>query len=111
VITEHYTNSQANRAFFESVIGPSFHFTTNFMRFCRENVGKTYRDAVAEWHREHESKKSDASREQLAPQQYNQYIRDYMGDNPGTAIRDAITAWNKKKQRRSTMKYDRADVK
>lgn len=111
MLTTQYTNSQVNRAFFESVIGPSFHFTTNFMRFCRENPAKTFGDAVAEWHREQAAKKSGAQPTAIAPQfQYNQYIRDYLQHNPSRSIRDAIAAWNRKKQQPGSMKYDHADA-
>lgn len=111
VITTGYTNSEANRAFFQSVIGPSFHFTTNFMRFCRENVGKTYREAVAEWHAEQERRQEKGHKTEIGAQfQYNQFIRDFMADNPGNPIAAALTAWKERKGRRGSLKYSREEA-
>jgi hypothetical protein len=57
IITEGYRSDQAHRAFFQSIIGPHFHFTVHFMNFMKENIGKTYQDAINEWYREKELQK------------------------------------------------------
>lgn len=102
IITEDYTSSQANRAFFTSSIGPRFHFTTRFMQFCKDNVGKTYQDAIDEWYSEEREKKNPTYKTTISPQfEYNQHIRDFMQANPDKTLKDAIDAWNElKKQRR-----------
>lgn len=56
VITENHRCSQEVRAFFKSVI-PKFHFSTYIQNYFKENVGKTYRDAVDTWVEEEKRKK------------------------------------------------------
>jgi len=51
VITVDYRSNPINRAFFEEVIGKHFHFSTAFQRYFKENVGKTFGDAVAYWYK------------------------------------------------------------
>lgn len=100
VITTGYTNNEANRAFFQSVTGRHFHFTTRFMRFCRDNPEKTFGDAVAEWKREHEERKTGAYRTAIAPQfEYNRFVREYIAEHPERSFRDAVSAWNEHKQK------------
>jgi hypothetical protein len=97
-----YTSSEANRAFFKTVIGPQFHFTTRLMKYCRENPGKTWGDAVREWQAEREEKTTCISSRPIAAQfEYNRFVREYFVTHPGGALADAIKAWNEhKKQRR-----------
>lgn len=93
-ITEDYRNSQVNRAFFKTVIGAEFHFTTRFMEFCRKNPDKTYRDAVDEWRLEQEERKRGEYKPEIARQfEYNRFIREYFRDNPGKNLNDAVDAW------------------
>jgi hypothetical protein len=95
------TSSEANRAFFESVIGPQFHFTTRLMRYCRENPYKTWGDAVREWHAEREEKKTGYSQPIAAQFEYNRCVREYFVTHPDGTFADAIKTWNEhKKQRR-----------
>ncbi len=106
IITEAYRSDQAHRAFFQSMIGPQFHFTVHFMNFMKENSGKTYQDAIDEWYRERERKKGLTSRSPIAPQfEYNQYIRAYFEHNPGRTLQDAIASWHSKKKKRGSTTY------
>jgi len=101
IITEDYRSSQENRAFFTSIIGPRFHFTTRFMQFCKNNVGKTYQDAIDEWYSEEREKRDPTYQTTIAPQfEYNQHIRDYLRTYPDKTLKDAIDVWNKHKKRR-----------
>lgn len=94
IITKNYTNNQVNRAFFQSVIGPEFHFTTRFMSFCKNNAGKTFRDAVDEWLLEREERKSGTYQPEIGSQfEYNQFIRDYFREHPGKSMKEAVEAW------------------
>ena len=112
IITTAYRSDQAHRAFFRSLIGQEFHFTVHFMNFMKENIGKTYQDAIDEWYRERERKKDRTSRSPIAPQfEYNQYIRAYFEHNPGKTLQDAIASWNRKKKRRGSTTYSPADEK
>lgn len=112
LISENYSSNEQNRAFFKTVIGEQFHFTTNFMRFCRENAGKTYRDAVNEWYKEQKSKQDKSFKTEIAPQfEYNRYVRDYLADNQDKSFKDAVKAWNKKKKQPGSKQYSPADLK
>lgn len=108
VITESHRCTQQARAFFKSVIGPKFHFSTFIQKYFKENVGKRYRDAVAAWYEEEERKKSPSYRKEIAPQfEYNQFIRDYFADplNKGKGREEAINVWNKVKKLPGSNQY------
>ncbi|WP_409295841.1 DUF6434 domain-containing protein [Peribacillus sp. SCS-26] len=97
VITADHHCSQEARAFFKSVIGPSFHFSTFIQIYFKSNIGKTYQDAVDAWYEEEERKKFRVSKKKIAPQfKYNQFIRDYFSDpaNKGKSRLDGVQAWN-----------------
>lgn len=107
IITENHRCSQAVRAFFKSQI-PSFHFSTFIQNYFKENVGKTYRDAVSAWYAEEERKKNSSNKKEIAPQfEYNQFIRDYFSDskNKGKKREDAIAAWQTIKKLPGNNKY------
>jgi SAP domain-containing new25/Domain of unknown function (DUF6434) len=95
-----YKCDAATRAFFESVIGPHFHFTAHLQRFRRANTGRrlTYGDLAAEWIAEHERRKDKTYTSPLMHSwEYNRFIRDYMRDKPrneGKTLKDAAAAWN-----------------
>lgn len=95
LLTKKYTSNETNRAFFKSVIGPHFHFSTRFMNFCKANPDKTYGDAINEWYAEQEDKKDPTYKTELAPQfEYNRFMRQYKEKNPGMSFQDAVKAWN-----------------
>ncbi len=105
IITNRYTNNEKNRAFFKSIIGPQFHFTTRFMNFCKNNVGKTYQDAIDEWFFEQKEKKEGKFKTEIAPQfEYNRFIRDFYDkpENKGKKLKEAIAAWEKSKRERGS---------
>lgn len=108
VITNTHRCSQDVRAFFKEVIGPHFHFSTYIQTYFKQNVGKTYEDAIAAWHEEEERKKSPDYERQIGAQfQYNQFTRDFFQDpqNKGKTRQDAIDAWNKAKKTKGTQTY------
>ena len=49
LIDSAYKNSQNSRRFFKSVCGDEFKFNRDFMRWLKENQGKTMGDAANEW--------------------------------------------------------------
>ncbi|MFC0044495.1 DUF6434 domain-containing protein [Metabacillus iocasae] len=108
VITENHRCSQQARAFFNEVIGPTFHFSTYIQTYFKENVGKTYRDAVAAWYEEEKRKKQPTYKNEIAPQfEYNQFIRDFFADpkNKGKSRAVAIESWNIIKNLPGSNKY------
>lgn len=77
VITESHRCSQNVRVFFKTEL-PKFHFSTYIQNYFKNNVGKTYRDAVDAWNKEEERKKDPSYKKNIAPQfEYNQFIRDF----------------------------------
>ncbi|MFD1447743.1 DUF6434 domain-containing protein [Oceanobacillus profundus] len=107
VISENHRCSQQVRAFFKTVIS-DFHFSTYIQNYFKNNIGKTYRDAVEAWYKEEERKKDPSYKKQIAPQfEYNQYIRDFFADpsNQGKSRKEAIEAWNTIKKLPGSNKY------
>lgn len=101
IIMDHHRCSQDVRAFFKTVIGPTFHFSTHIQTYFKNNVGKTYRDVVDAWYIEENRKKDPTYKKKIASQfEYNQYTRDFFSDpkNKGKSRKDAIESWNIIKQ-------------
>jgi len=99
VIGPGWRCSQAIRAFFESEIGPQFHFTATMREFIKHGEGKTLQEAIDAWHQNHHNPSSETP---IAPQfEYNRHIRDFFHQRPGATLQDAIAAWNDKKARRN----------
>ncbi len=49
LITSTYKNTQNVRRYFKSICGDQFKFDRSFMRWMKDNAGKTMGDAVNEW--------------------------------------------------------------
>jgi hypothetical protein len=102
-VTQAFKCDAATRAFFQSVIGEHFHFTADLQKFRRDHqskgIGLTYGDLVREWVAEFERRKDKAYKPRIERTwQYNQFVRDFMGDKPrnsGKSIRDAAQVWNR----------------
>lgn len=108
IIMENHRCSQDVRAFFKTAI-PNFHFSTYIQNYFKNNIGKTYRDAVVAWHDEEERKKKPSYKKKIAPQfEYNQFIRDFFADskNKGKVKEEAIEAWNTIKKLPGSNKYN-----
>ncbi|MFS0655547.1 DUF6434 domain-containing protein [Bacillus sp. 179-C3.3 HS] len=108
VITENHRCSQDVRAFFKTVI-PKFHFSTYIQNYFKNNVGRTYADAVNAWYEEETRKKDPSYKKDIAPQfEYNQFIRDFFADtkNQGKSQKEAIEAWNIIKKHPGHNKYE-----
>lgn len=101
VITEGHRCSQDVRAFFKSVIGPKFHFTTYIQNFFKDNIGKTYLDAVEALLEEEKRKKLPTFKKDITLQfEYYLFIRNYFADpsNKGKNRKEAIKAWSSLKK-------------
>ncbi|MFP7168758.1 DUF6434 domain-containing protein [Terribacillus sp. 7520-G] len=102
IITEDHRCSQDVRAFFKKEIGEHFHFSTYIQSYFRDNVGKTYEDAIRAWHEEEIRKQGPAYKKDIAPPfEYNRFIRKFFSDpaNKDKSCAQAVKAWNKKKSR------------
>jgi hypothetical protein len=114
--------TEANRAFFESVVGPRFHFSVKLQRYLRSNPTATYADAIAEWRRLDGAAASPAATagsdagvaaesNSIDPQfEYNRYIRAFFADNPGRSLAEAIACWRLRRSLPGPRAYDRTDL-
>lgn len=87
IITENHRCSQHVRAFFQSVI-PNFHFSTYIQNYFKENVGKTYADAIEAWYKEEERKKDPKYKKTIAP--HSNTINLYVTFMPIQRIMDKV---------------------
>jgi len=115
VITDNYKNTQNVRRFFMQNAHPAFKFNIAFMQWMKANVGKTLGDAVAEHHRQREAAAKPGFKSEIAPHnQFNQYTRDFLADNPNLGVAEARRYWARKKALPSANGrhvYDRSDLK
>ena len=109
-IRDSYKNTQNVRRFFKAHADPNFKFNIAFMEWLKANVGKTLGDAAAYC----QSQQDDKTTTKIKPHnQLNQYLRDFMADNPALGIEDARRAWALKKELPSETgrhRYERDDL-
>lgn len=111
VITDNYRNGENVRSFFVREIGSHFVFNTVFMKWIKDNVGKTLGEAIIEWNRIYNLKKEENYVSEIAPQfEYNRYMRAFLADNPELSSKDAIRHWKLKRSQRGTNEYERTDL-
>ncbi len=95
-----YKSDAATRAFFQSEIGPEFHFTYRLNQFRLQNENLTYGDLIDEWLAERDRRSRDDYLPPLARHgRYNRFIRAFFADpaNKGKTIQDGAKAWNERK--------------
>jgi SAP domain-containing protein/uncharacterized protein DUF6434 len=100
VVDHHYRCNNITRQFFQSVIGPHFHFTAHLQAYLKANreKGLTYGDLVKEWAAEYERRKDKRYKAPIhASWEYNQFTRDYLSDvqNQNRSISASAEAWKK----------------
>ena len=111
-ITDNYKNSENVRAFMKREIGSHFHFNTAFMKWTKQNIGKTMREAIAEWKRLYELENDKNYQTTISSQfEYNAYIRDFLADNKEKKLTDAIKYWKLKRNQRGNNVYSKEDLK
>ena len=111
LITDNYKNTENVRGFFKKQIGSHFKFNTIFMNWMKSNIGKTLGEAISEWNRIFELRKSKTYKTNIAPQfEYNTYIREFHAHNPSLSNKDAIKCWKVKKSRSGQNKYEGTDL-
>ncbi len=109
-IPKGYKNDLQHRSFFKSQIGEHFKFNVPFMKWMKENHGKTYKDAISEWNRIVTEKKQGNKSKISSQFQYNQYTRDFFKANPDARRDDAIKCWKYKKSLPGHNKYEKEDL-
>ncbi|WP_370401147.1 DUF6434 domain-containing protein [Sulfitobacter sp. JB4-11] len=114
VITDSYRNSQNVRRFFKSQVGDQFKFNIAFMAWIKANVGKTLADAVTEYERMMNEANAPGAQSKIAHHnQFNQYTRDFLADNPDMGMDDVRHFWALKRARPSEdgrHRYERSDL-
>lgn len=94
VITDSYKNSQNVRRFFRAQVGEHFKFDRAFMAWMKSNVGKTLADAVDQFHAQAAEKAQPGFQTEIADHnQFNQYTRDFMADNPDMGMKEVRHFW------------------
>ena len=99
VITDNVSFGPNFRNFMKSEIGNNFSCHSDFMDWVRSNTGKTLQDAVLKW-QELENRKDDPNfrRDIAVHNMLNQYVRDFLDDNPDKSFKEALRLWKIKKQ-------------
>jgi len=111
IITDSYKNSNNVRRFMEKEIGSHFKFNIPFMKWMKDNVGKTLKEARDTWITL-EVQKKDKNFKSYIPSsnQYNQYVRDFFADNPDATITQARKFWKLKRSLPGHNKYEKTDL-
>ena len=111
VITDSYKNTQNVRRYFQANVDPKFKFNIGLMDWIKANAGKTLGDAGNYW----QAQQDDTAPTQIKPHnQFNQYTRDFLQDNPNLGMQDARKFWALKKARPTKTGrhvYARSDLK
>ena len=99
VITDNYKNSQNVRRFFKTQVGDSFKFNIRFMNWMRENTGRTLKDAAAAYQVQKAEAAEPGYQSDIAyHNQFNQYTRDFLANNPHMGMKDVRYFWALKRQ-------------
>ncbi len=94
VITDSYKSSQNVRRFFQAHADPKFKFNIEFMAWMKANIGKTLGDAVVEYKAMREREKQPDFQSEIAlHNQFNQYTRDFLSDNPDLGMTEVRKYW------------------
>ena len=112
VITDNYKNGENVRSFFIQEIGIHFAFNVVFMKWMKQNIGKTLGDAISKWNEINNFKKDKSYVSEIDPQfEYNRYMRAFLTHNPNSSIKEAMKYWNLKRLKRGTNEYEKTDLK
>lgn len=114
VLTDSYKNTQNVRRFFAAELGDGFKFNIAFMDWLKVNAGRTLAEAIDAYREIEDDARDPARRTQIKPHnQFNQYTRDFLDDNPGASMGDVRRIWALKRQRPSETGrhiYERSDL-
>lgn len=109
-IASPYVNDEEHRNFFLGHI-PHFKFNVQFMNWMKAQQGvKTYQEAITQWHRIADEKKSGKKLAIGKQFEYNQYTRDFFTYNPTKTREDCIRCWNFRKSQQGLHRYHESDL-
>jgi len=96
-LTNSYKNTQNVRRFFKSQLGEGFKFNIEFMAWLKSNEGKTLADACIEYKAMKQREADPNFQSKIAPHnQFNQYTRDFLTENPNLGMDDVRRVWARK---------------
>ena len=114
VITDSYKNSQNVRRFFKAHVGDHFKFDIAIMAWMKENEGRTLADAVEAIKSLEAKAKQPGFQSKIADHnQFNQYTRDFLADNPQMGMKNVRYFWALKRALPSDdgrHRYDPSDL-
>lgn len=94
VITDSYKNSQNVRRFFSAQVGQDFKFSIALMDWIKSNTGKTLADALHAYHRLQVKAANPNHKTAIkSHNQFNQYTRDFLADNPNLCMPEVRRIW------------------
>ncbi|MEO0487153.1 MAG: DUF6434 domain-containing protein [Pseudomonadota bacterium] len=94
VLTLSYRNTQNVRRYFKARLGDGFAFNIEFMAWLKANSGKTLADACVEYRAMRAREAAPGHRSQIADHnQFNQYTRDFLDDNPELGMAEVRKFW------------------
>ncbi|MEM6889367.1 MAG: DUF6434 domain-containing protein [Pseudomonadota bacterium] len=114
IITDSYRNSQNVRRFFKAHADESFKFNIALMNWMRDNTGRTLADAIEAYHYFKAEAARPGYKSQIAHHnQFNQYTRDFLADNPDLGMAEVRRFWALKRDQpapNGRHTYDRSDL-
>ncbi|MEL7460968.1 MAG: DUF6434 domain-containing protein [Pseudomonadota bacterium] len=114
VLTDSYKNTQNVRRYFKARLGDGFKFNIEFMAWLKGNTGRTLAEACDEYRAMKLREAAPGFQSDIAHHnQFNQYTRDFLADNPGAGMEEVRRVWALKIKRPSDTGrhiYDRSDL-
>jgi len=105
ILGEGFVCTEEARRYFVAYLGTGFRFRVPFVRWIRDNPGKTFADATKQYDSIINDLKSNNT--VIGDQfEYNRYIRDYYSDNPDGDLVSAIRCWKYKKSLEGNHRYN-----
>ncbi len=94
VIADSYKNTQNVRRFFKAQLGKGFKFNIEFMAWMKANTGKTLAEACTEFRAMKARESEPGYHSEIADHnQFNQYTRDFLADNPDLGMEEVRRFW------------------
>lgn len=94
IITDSYKNTQNVRRFFQENVDQKFKFNIEFMAWIKANIGKSLGEAGREYLDMRLREKQSGFQSTIADHnQFNQYTRDFLTDNPALGMSDVRRFW------------------
>ncbi len=114
LITDNISFGNNLRQFMVSQIGSHFSFNIAFMDWAKRNPGKSLKEAIIQWQALEDLKKDKGNKTKIpAHNMLNQYVRDFLDDNPTSSFELAKKAWSLKRKlpmKNGFVKYEKSDL-